>query len=754
MRYKKLYIYILIVLSFLCVAAGTKEVKEYAFFASSYEEAREIAVSQGGELVSFCQGIGVIRKMDYPKNSTTEVNKVVLYPDEVFTVDIVNETKTESEQWHLEVLEAEEVWENSTGAGITVAIVDSGVDSFHEDLKEGIVYIDSVIPDSEYGVGQRFDGAYKGPEDYFGHGTHVAGIIGARKNGIGCTGIAPDCKIISIKALEKQGSTGKGKTSWVASAIRLAVEQGADVINLSLGGSSVKNELLYTVIKEAVDKGIAVVCAAGNITGTQMVFYPGAYEETIAVSALKASGAGVTFASSYSNYGEWIDISAPGSSIVSTVPGGYGTKSGTSMACPMVTGGIALLLQEDKGLTTEEICSLLYSSASDLGDTGKDAWYGYGALNLKQLFEKYRENYRSVEPILVYEDSSKIRRGAAIPMELPKEAEKIVYTTDGTIPTTTGNEFPAGGLIVADEAEKVIINARCILGDGALGKNLTVTYFFVDGESNLGKKGNKKESFADYGNDREDGTGYYYRSYRLKLEKGKELNFAIKELNFAAEVCLYDSLEKENLLAKGKVQEDGSVKLKWKNTGEKTKELYLVVKVIEEIEKPGELSYQIQWTCEEENLQANEENPQTSEENYDDTQGENEPTFSKNEAAEIIKEKDIEKKSGENIESEANAISGERVYEEDWLYTMETQETSAENKVGEEESGKTQVISQAEEQEPVAEDQTKEHKEEKNWTITKKCIVFIVCFGILAEIIVVLWYLHKKKKEDGKKSKE
>lgn len=755
--YKKILFCILIIASFLCVGAGEYELEEYAFFADTYEEAESIASGRGGELISFCQGIGVLRRKDGEKlQMNAELQGVKLYPDEVFTVDLMEGEQNQREQWHLNVLEAETVWKTSTGKGVTVAVIDSGIDNRHEDLKTGIVYSDTTIPESEYGTGKRFDAAYQGPEDYFGHGTHVAGIIGARNNGIGCTGIAPDCNLISVKALEKQGTTGKGKTSWVASAIRLAIEQGADIINLSLGGSSVKNEMLYTVIKEAWQKNIPVICAAGNISGKQMIFYPGAYDETIAVSALKQMGDSVTFASSYSNYGDWIDISAPGSSIISTIPGGYGTKTGTSMACPVVAGGVALLLEKKSDLSVEEISSFIYSSATDLGDAGKDDQYGYGAINLKQMLFSFENEYMIPQPVIPYEDGSKIRKGTMISINTPERAQKVVYTTDGTEPGADSPVYPSEGIVFGEEQDKITINSRCVMEDGTLGKNVSVTYVFVDCDRFLKKKqGEQKEEFPDYGNYIDEKTGYPYKRYELKVNAGEELEFKIKNNEFSSVLYLYDSLEMKHQIAEGKEKENKNSVLTWKNESNKSKKVYAVIMVADSGKDLGELSYEIAWkVMGKNNSESSGQEVSSQEEDVTEKKAETGESTSEHQNRE---EKEISEKK-QNMENELanqskiaeedSSKEEEPVYEEDWLYAMEPEEISvsgndtiSDNMTGENTIGESQKDSV-------------ENREEDLWKKLKSDILIIVCFGVFVEIFVIIWYRKRKKKDDRTKSKE
>lgn len=394
--------------------------EQFLFFADNEEAAKQMAEEYNAELLHFCSGVAVIRFQNnetpleegsctYSSNERKE-GLPKLFPDITYTwempVDEVtsNDSERDSgdsllEQWHLEILNMEEAWKESTGKNITIAVVDSGVDSTHEDLNGALKDVLSTVPEESYGSGKWFPEEYKDNEDHIGHGTHVIGLIAARNNAFGCTGVAYDSSVISIKALENANNIGKGKSSWVASAILSAIEKDVDVINLSLGGSINKDEALYEAVKKAVNHGIIVVCAAGNINNQQAkIFYPAAYDETIAVSALGKQGDSMQFAASYSNYGDFVDFSAPGTSLMSTIVGGYGRKSGTSMSCPVLTGAVALLLQMDREqgtgeLTQSQVYNILKESVTDMGNPGWDEKYGYGALDINRMLYEYKKSY-------------------------------------------------------------------------------------------------------------------------------------------------------------------------------------------------------------------------------------------------------------------------------------------------------------------------------------------------------------------------
>jgi thermitase len=211
------------------------------------------------------------------------------------------------------------------GAEVLVAVLDTGVSYNHEDL-EGRVVLTVNLTDSPVA------------DDVYGHGTHIAGIIAANSNnGVGIAGIAPACRIMSIKVADDRGITS-AKT--MAEGIILAVQQGASIINISAEFFEPSAEL-EAAIDYAWEQGVLVVAAAGN-RGNQTPVYPAYYENCIAVAASTPDG---TLAP-LSGYGDWVDVVAPGFDIYSTLPGNnYGYKSGTSFAAAHISGLAALLFE-------------------------------------------------------------------------------------------------------------------------------------------------------------------------------------------------------------------------------------------------------------------------------------------------------------------------------------------------------------------------------------------------------------------------
>ncbi|MFN8643687.1 MAG: S8 family serine peptidase [Candidatus Binatia bacterium] len=244
-------------------------------------------------------------------------------PDHVVEVADPNDPYYHS-QWGLPRGGVPAAWAVSSGAGVTVAVVDTGVDAAHPDLQGQVV------------VGYDFLNDDADPSDDNGHGTRMSGIIGAaRDNAEGLVGVAPDATILAVKALDAQGY---GPYSAVANGIVYAVDHGAHVVNLSLVGTAPSN-VLQAAVDYAAAHDVIVVAAAGNY-GTDVPGYPAASSGSVAVAALADGDARPSF----SNYGAWISVAAPGVDVITTSRGGgYALSSGTSPAAAFTSGVFALL---------------------------------------------------------------------------------------------------------------------------------------------------------------------------------------------------------------------------------------------------------------------------------------------------------------------------------------------------------------------------------------------------------------------------
>ncbi|WP_305142692.1 S8 family peptidase [Geobacillus thermoleovorans] len=249
-----------------------------------------------------------------------------------------------------------------------VAIIDSGVDLTHPDLTRRLLPGYNVLADD------------RSPNDENGHGTHVAGIIASQpNNGEGVAGMTWFNPIMAVKALN---ADGYGTSIDVAKGIRWAVDHGAKVINLSLGNYQ-PSSVLEEAIRYADAHDVVLVAASGNDSTSQASF-PAAYPEVISVGAVNPD---LSYAL-YSNYGDYVDVVAPGTNIASTFAGHrYAALSGTSMAAPHVTALAALIRSVNPRLSNDEVRDIILESADDLGDRGKDPYYGYGLINVYRALE-------------------------------------------------------------------------------------------------------------------------------------------------------------------------------------------------------------------------------------------------------------------------------------------------------------------------------------------------------------------------------
>lgn len=285
-------------------------------------------------------------------------------------------TSEYSESWALEYVGAEPAhMSNYTGKGIKIALLDTGIDYKHPELAPN------------YKGGYDFINGDDDPMDDNGHGTHVAGILAAARNGNGVVGAAPDAEIYAIKVSDARG---KGSFSGLVKGIDWSIKNGMDIVTMSITGKGGSKALAKAVETAYNQHGLVLVAAVGNGSGD--VLYPAAYPQVVGVGSVTRDNT----KSSFSLTGSEVELVAPGSGIKSTaIGGGYRLSSGTSMATPLVTGALALLLESeeeawaDTGMvngdgvwTNDELRNVLRDTAKDLGEKGKDDSFGYGLLNL------------------------------------------------------------------------------------------------------------------------------------------------------------------------------------------------------------------------------------------------------------------------------------------------------------------------------------------------------------------------------------
>jgi subtilisin family serine protease len=266
------------------------------------------------------------------------------------------------------------VWSVTPGSANTlVAVVDTGVDHSHPDLKGTVIDSpDMTFKKKWYQFGKKNPGSM----DRDGHGTHVAGIIGAiANNGVGVAGVAPGAKILGVKVL------GEGASMYtVMKGVAYSVNQGAKIVNLSLGGALTDSVERAFFEEDLAKHNVLTVAAAGN-DGIANMGFPGSFRNVMAVGSVNQTQK----LSNFSCYGYGMSVVAPGEGILSTFPGGtYAMIDGTSMAAPFVAGAAALVWSKNPGWTAQQVRQRLEQTATDLGDPGFDPRYANGLINLER----------------------------------------------------------------------------------------------------------------------------------------------------------------------------------------------------------------------------------------------------------------------------------------------------------------------------------------------------------------------------------
>jgi len=306
-----------------------------------------------------------------------------------YTIQQVVEHANETPEG-VRLVQAPEIWEESNhGDGIIVAVIDTGIDTNHPDLKDRII------------GGRNFTTDFQGNPDLFednnGHGTHVSGTIVASLNQQGVSGVAPKAKILGLKALTGEGS---GNYDWIIAAINYAVKwrgpqnERVRVICMSLGGPVDVPEM-HQAIQRAVQQEISVVVAAGNEGDgeeeTTEFSYPGAYAEVISTGAVSLNYQLAPFSNTHSQ----IDLVAPGVEVLSTYPGNkYAKLSGTSMAAPHIAGALALLInlcenEFNRSLSETEVYAQLIKRTVPLGFIKSSEGNGFLMLNLVEKLSEF-----------------------------------------------------------------------------------------------------------------------------------------------------------------------------------------------------------------------------------------------------------------------------------------------------------------------------------------------------------------------------
>ena len=280
-----------------------------------------------------------------------------------------------SAQTWLDYMNMSSVWSVTKGGGVTVAVIDSGIDTDHPEFAGRI---------SQWSYNASEDKIVKDYDDWSliedenGHGTAVAGVIGAAMDGSGTVGVAPEVTLLVIKAdMNPDGSIRR--SSDVVFGLYYAIERDADVVNMSFGGS--EDNSLAAALQLAVDSDIICVASAGN-DSSAVPHYPAADPNCIGVGALAQDSWELA---DYSNYGESVDLVARGTTLTTARGGEYKAESGTSLSAPAVAGAVALYLSRNRYTEYRDLREVLLASSFDLGDLGPDFYFGYGAADVSAL---------------------------------------------------------------------------------------------------------------------------------------------------------------------------------------------------------------------------------------------------------------------------------------------------------------------------------------------------------------------------------
>ena len=290
-------------------------------------------------------------------------------------------------QTYIDYVNIGAAWNTYKGSGVTVAVIDTGIDTDHIEFAGRISeYSYNATTDKIVKDYAKEDGTYDWSiiEDEQGHGTSVAGVVAAGMNGEGVVGIAPEVTLLVIKAESDENGTFRS-TADLVFGLNYAVERNADIVNMSFGAYTPTNPFARAT-RLAVDSDVICVAAAGN-DATSVLCYPAADENVIAVGALKENGNELA---EYSNFGENSDVVAPGTTFTTKRGGGYGVSTGTSLASPIVAGAMALLKNGNEYIEFEQARELLYASCYDLGAKGDDWYFGYGAIDVSALTVEQR----------------------------------------------------------------------------------------------------------------------------------------------------------------------------------------------------------------------------------------------------------------------------------------------------------------------------------------------------------------------------
>lgn len=297
-----------------------------------------------------------------------EANRLVSVAAPVYQFRLVQDTATLSKgdpaQYMLSNLHLDEAHAIASGKGVTIALIDSEVDKRHNELQ-------GTIP-------QELD-TLDAQEPPHSHGTAMAGAIVSHAR---LLGVAPNAKILAVRAFGKSNNTAEGTTLSILKGIEWSVSQGARIINMSFAGP--RDPSIERALKAAHDKGVVLIAAAGNAGPKSPPLYPGADPNVIAVTATDVADKLFSGA----NQGLQVSVAAPGVDVLAPAPDeSYQMSTGTSIATAHVSGVVALMLERDPTLKPDDVRRILESTATDLGPKGKDNQFGWGLVNPEKALE-------------------------------------------------------------------------------------------------------------------------------------------------------------------------------------------------------------------------------------------------------------------------------------------------------------------------------------------------------------------------------
>ena len=467
---------ICLIISLICLntcSVAIAEEQDMGFIFKIQESEIAMFSMANEDIVPLGNGLYSTNDINAVYEALGQENILSVFPDYELELFEIND-EAYAQQWYLKTIDYNFSYnEKITGEEVKIAIIDSGLNVEHPDLNQTKIL---------QGYNCIADETATDVVDNYGHGTQVAGVIAAQvNNGIAIAGIAPNVSIIPIKITD-------GKTLKLSSfflGLNKAIESDCDIINLSLGGKFSDADALAELksyIDKAVEKGIIIVSAVGNY-GTSDIYYPAGLDNVIGVGSVDSD----LQVSSFSQMNESVYVSAPGRGIVTlSKENGIATASGTSIATPIVTAAVALVKEVRPLYSYEEVMQLLKETAVDTGELGYDTSYGYGILNIENLFTSIYEEI----PVLEIENLEDVQEGT-LTVSLDKGNEiyngyvEIIYDDSVEIVDVTKGDIFIDilpDIKINDDENKISISWADAYLSTESGNMLNIDYKIKDGE--------------------------------------------------------------------------------------------------------------------------------------------------------------------------------------------------------------------------------------------------------------------------------